>query len=124
MATADLKQIKPTSPPRHAGFKVRLLAAVLDIVAMAAPVFLLLCLVLGFQDCINAVSEAFNPEREAEFGSSSMVQELSAAILAVITVVLWVNWDGRTPGKKLTKTKIVSYPDYGSLTYATSTGRF
>ena len=28
-----------------------------------------------------------------------------------------MNWDGRTPGKKLMKVRIVSYPDYQPFSY-------
>ena len=35
-------------------------------------------------------------------------------------MVLWVNWDGRTPAKKLTRIHIASYPDYGRLGYWTA----
>ena len=31
-----------------------------------------------------------------------------------------MNWDGRTPGKKITRTRIVTYPEYGPLAYKTS----
>ena len=44
-------------------------------------------------------------------------------LLAVITILLWVNWDGRTPGKKMMRIRIVSYPDYQPFSYRTASIR-
>lgn len=54
------------------------------------------------------------------FSTGDLVQFV---LLGGATVLLWVNWDGRTPGKKLTEIRIVSYPDYGSFGYRTATVR-
>lgn len=44
-------------------------------------------------------------------------------MLAIINVVLWVNWDGGTPGKKVFKIKIVSFPGHTHFAYSQATIR-
>ena len=98
--------------PRHAGVWVRVAANLLDLVIMGVPLLLLFSLVFDFDT---------SGEAAASFGDIYSIEFLlNAAILAAITVLLWVNWDGRTPGKKLVKVRIVSFPDYGGLSYGTA----
>ena len=98
--------------PRHAGVWVRVAANLLDLVIMVVPVLLLLLLVFG------------GDQAAASFGDIFSVESLlNAFILAVITILLWVNWDGRTPGKKLMRVRIVSFPSYGGLSYGAATLR-
>ena len=92
---------------RHAGVRVRLAAALLDVIIMGIPVYLLRSLIFGF-------------EIESERISYSPKDLLHAILLVVITVWLWVNWDGRTPGKKLVGIRIVSYPKYQPFSYRTA----
>ena len=99
-----------TARPKHAGFRVRFAAAVVDVVAMGVPAYLL-------------VSIIFGPDWALEEDPWSVGNVLNAALLAVVTVLLWVNWDGRTPGKKVTRIRIVSHPDYGGLSYWKATVR-
>ena len=96
--------------PRHAGLWVRFAASVLDIVIMGVPVYLAVSLFYGFR-----------LEPEGSIISTGDVVQL--VLLGVMTVLLWVNWDGRTPGKKLTRIRIVSYPSYWSFGYGTATVR-
>ena len=77
---------------------------------MGVPVYLAVSLIYGFR-------------LDAEGGIFSASDLVQFALLSVATVLLWVNWDGRTPGKKLTKIRIVSYPGYGSFGYGTATVR-
>ena len=57
---------------------------------------------------------------EDMFSGASNVNVL---LLAVATIFLLVNWDGRTPGKKLMRIRIVTYPDYQPFSYGTATVR-
>ena len=102
--------------PRHAGFWIRFAATLLDLIIMGVPVVLLVSVIFGLdlesKDRAFSVTDILSP-----------TNLLQAALLAIITVLLWVNWDGRTPGKKLTSIRIVSYPDYGGLSYWTATVR-
>ena len=112
-----------TGRPRHAGVWVRTAGNLIDIVAMVAPVTLIIFVIVGFEDCVNAVLAYLDPDQEAVAGSFEVLQWIGSIVLAAITVVLWVNWDGRTPGKKLMRIKIVSYPDYQTFSYGIATLR-
>jgi len=102
--------------PKHAGVWVRVAANLLDVIIMGVPVLLLVTLILqagqDTQSDTVSLSDFYNIETLA-----------NAVLLGVVTVLLWVNWDGRTPGKKLLNIRIVSYPDYGGLSYVTATLR-
>jgi len=93
--------------PRHAGFQIRLVASLVDIVALAAPAYLVVSILFDFDWVLGG--------GEGELVSTASL--VNATILTIVTVVLWVNWDGRTPGKKLTRIRIVSYPSYGPFGY-------
>ena len=110
--------------PRHAGLLIRFAAGLLDVLIMGIPVLLVASIVLG-SDAGEIVG--FDWEYTGANGQTQTTRiALSAgdlvqvAVLTVATVWLWVNWDGRTPGKKITRTRIVTYPEYGPLTYKTS----
>ena len=53
----------------------------------------------------------------------SLPNLVNTALLTLVTILLWVNWDGRTPGKKLTRIRIVSYPEYRPFSYGTAAVR-
>ena len=108
----------------HAGIGVRVAAAVLDIIVMGLPLYLLMSLIFDFE----GLSRLFTVSRESTEGLaaadafsfsdySGLVDSLTLILLAAITILLWVNWDGRTPGKKLMNVRIVSYPDYEPFSY-------
>ena len=99
-------------------------AAVLDIVVMGLPLYLLLSVIFDFE----SLSQIFTESRRGTEGLTaadafsfsdylSLANGLNLILLAAITILLWVNWDGRTPGKKLMKVRIVSYPDYQPFSY-------
>ena len=83
-----------TTRPRHAGVWVRVAANVLDVIILGAPVLLLFSLILDVES-----SAAQGTVSLADFYNVPTL--LQMVILTVITILLWVNWDGRTPGKKL-----------------------
>lgn len=81
--------------PRHAGVGVRIGAGIVDfVVLLAIPVTLVLCLIFGVSECVDAVLSQIDPEREP-VGESTLntLNIIAGVILAIITVVLWVNWD-------------------------------
>ena len=96
--------------PRHAGVWVRVAAGVIDLLAMGAPILGLAFLIFGFNDVV-------------ESDVLGLPNLLITAVLTVITILLWVNWDGRTPGKKLMRIRIVNFPDYEPFAYGTATTR-
>ena len=113
--------------PKHAGLKVRLLAGLLDIAIMGIPVFLLISIILpsDTSEIFGRDIEVTNAKGEAVSNrlSVSVTDLLQIVVVATITILLWKNWDGRTPGKKLTGTRVVCYPEYGALTYSASAVR-
>jgi uncharacterized RDD family membrane protein YckC len=100
--------------PRHAGFQIRLVASLVDIVALGAPAYLIVAILFDFDWILSGQGDEL----------VSGADLINMAILTVVTVVLWVNWDGRTPGKKLTRTRIVSYPGYGKALIRSLVGAF
>ncbi len=120
-------QTAKSARPRHAGFGVRFGAALIDALIMGVPVYLLLSLVFGFDGGLEGLSFDWRSADTGETADLGTVLSpgfwLNLALLAGITILLWVNWDGRTPGKKLLGLRIVSYPDYGPFSYGTATIR-
>ena len=96
--------------PRHAGVWVRVAAAIVDFIAMGVPVALVVVVVFSVD----------LEERQGLFSTPNLV---IMALLTVITILLWVNWDGRTPGKKVLRIRIVSYPDCQPFSYGTASLR-
>ncbi len=95
--------------PRHAGLGPRIWAALLDVVIMGVPVGLIVLIIYR--------------EQIKDAGLISTPNFVNIALLAVITILLWVNWDGRTPGKKLLRIRIVSHPEHRNFSYGTATIR-
>ena len=92
------------------------MASLIDLIILGIPVLLIVSRILG-------------AELRAEEGGVSLadfynVESLvNAILLTVVTILLWVNWDGRTPGKKVVRLRIVSYPGYEPFGYGTATFR-
>ena len=102
--------------PRHAGVGVRIAANLIDLIIMGVPVLLLVSTIIG--------AEARTGKEAVTLADFYNLESfLNAVLVAAITVLLWVNWDGRTPGKKLTRIRIVSYPDYKPFSYGIATLR-
>ena len=102
--------------PRHAGVGVRIVANLLDLIIMGVPVLLLVSTILGAEARTGREAVTL-----ADF--YNLESFLNGVLVAAITILLWVNWDGRTPGKKLTRIRIVSYPDYQPFSYGIATLR-
>ena len=114
------KSIQPSmSPadiqPRHAEVWTRLAANALDLIIFGVPILLLSNAVLG--------PEFIGDEGISAQGFYNMESLLQAVFLTLITILLWVNWDGRTPGKKVLGLRIVTYPEYRRLSYASAAMR-
>ena len=127
MAEPDAIELPGEARRRHAGFRIRFLAGLLDLLIMGIPLLLVISIVFGSDAGEIAgfdieFTDAQGVEQTSRI-SLSVADLVQMAVLAVVTVLLWVNWDGRTPGKKITGTKIVSYPKYEGLSYGTSAVR-
>ena len=115
--------------PRHAGVWIRVAAAILDLVVMGIPLRLILLIPVLFGseagEIIGVDLNYTGVEGEAVTTriSLSVADLAQLALIAAITILLWVNWDGRTPGKKMLNLKIVSYPDYQPFSYRTASIR-
>ena len=116
-------------PPRHAGFWVRFGAVILDFVVLGIPLRAVLLIYVIFGSDAGEVTGFDLSLTDAQGETVTARISLSVAdlaqlvLLAVITVLLWVNWDGRTPGKKMLRIRIVSYPDYQPFSYRTASIR-
>ena len=88
----------------HAGVWVRARGVTQRRVYYGYPALVLAYLTLGF-------------EGDKLFSTSELA---ATALLTAVTVLLWVNWSGRTPGKRLLKIRVVSYPDYQPFSYGTA----
>jgi uncharacterized RDD family membrane protein YckC len=115
--------------PRHAGFWIRLAAVILDLVVLGIPLRVILLIPLIFGSDTGEVTGFDLSYTDAQGETVTKRISLSVAdlaqlvLLAVITVLLWVNWDGCTPGKKMLRIRIVSYPDYQPFSYPTASIR-
>ena len=116
-------------PPRHAGFWIRFAAVLIDLVVLGLPLRMLLLIWVAFGSEAGEVTGFDLNYTDAQGETVTTRLSLSVAdlaqlvLLAVITVLLWVNWDGRTPGKKMLRIRIVSYPDYQPFSYRTASIR-
>ena len=115
--------------PRHAGFWIRFAAVILDLVVLGIPLrVILLILVIFGSDAGEVTGFDFSykdtqGETVTKRISLSVADLAELVLLLVITVLLWVNWDGRTPGKKMLRIRIVSYPGYQPFSYRTASIR-
>ena len=116
-------------PPRHAGFWIRFAAVILDLVVLGIPLRVILLILVIFGSDAGEITGFDFSYTDAQGETVTTRISLSVAdlaqlvLLAVITVLLWVNWDGRTPGKKMLRIRIVSYPGYQPFSYRTASIR-
>ena len=94
----------------YAGFWVRVMASFLDFFLVSMPVMLVMGLLLGL-DWIMQDEQTFN----------DLVYQ---AIVLMITVYLWVNWSGYTPGKKIMGIRVVSVENYTEVGYSKAIIRY
>ncbi len=105
----------PDPSPRHAGVWVRVAANLIDAIVFGVPLLLLGTALLGSEPASDEAASIADLY-DAQFF-------VNLVIFGVITILLWVNWDGRTPGKKLLSIRITTYPSYNTLSYTTATVR-
>jgi len=95
----------------YAGFWVRFMAQTLDLFILGIPITLFVSIFFGFDwlfiDSTNWRADVLN-----------------FILWTVATVILWTNWRGMTPGKKLMGIRIVSFPDHQTLSYKKSAMRY
>lgn len=107
---------EPTGTPAgkpgvtYAGFWIRVVSYVLDGFIIGIPVALVAIMLFGAEEVAN----------EAWGYSDLAVLVLTAGV----TIFLWVNWGGRTPGKKLLGLKVVRYPGFEGLEYGHAVLRY
>ena len=104
-------------PPNLANLQVRLLAGLVDALVLGMPTFVIICFFLGFDQCIDGFIDTLDPTDEAEARTYPLAQWLTGLVVATVTTVFWIHWGGRTPGKKILRIRVVSYPEYGPLSY-------
>ena len=123
MSTTSQHDWLPDVQVRYAGLWVRVAAGLIDVVVYIVPISIIVLLLFGVE-----FGASDDPRKGTFDGISyqSLFEPASLALqvaLAVVTILLWVNWDGRTPGKKILKLRIVSYPEYKELSYRQATIR-
>lgn len=94
----------------YAGFWVRAAAYILDGFIIGIPVAIVAIILFGAEEVGN----------ETWSHSDWAVLILTAGAI----IFMWVNWDGRTPGKKLLGVKVVRYPGYQGLDYGNAVLRY
>lgn len=108
-----LGQTVAHTPPvnvSYAGFWVRVMASFLDFFLLSMPVMLVMALLLGL-DWVMQDEQTFN----------DLVYQ---AIVLIITVYLWVNWSGYTPGKRIMGIRVVSVENYTEVGYSKAIIRY
>ena len=94
----------------YAGFWVRVVSSFIDFFLLSLPVMLVMSLLLGADWVV-----------QDEHTFSDFVYQV---IVAVITVYLWVNWSGYTPGKKIMGIKVVTVDNYAEVGYGKAILRY
>lgn len=74
------------------------MANILDTLCLGIPIGILVAIYYG---------------NKYYFGSGHPFTEY--IVISLVSITLWIIWNGQTPGKKLMGIRIVSYPDYQPL---------
>lgn len=122
MKKANWRQVKkrsqessPTSLPNvhYAGFWSRVLAFVIDIFMIGLPVTFVIMAIFGYDQMQSMstmdVLQGIKPvdANGVEIKPDPTMAIVQVLLFATIVIVLWKFDGGRTPGKRLSKTKIV-----------------
>jgi len=94
----------------YAGFGARFLATLLDGLLISLPIILIVTAIYGS----GWITEE----------SWSGADAFNLILAAGITILLWVHWGGRTPGKKLVGVRIVQYPGLEPMTFGKAALRY
>ena len=95
----------------YAGFWIRFIAQLFDIFVLNIPIILFVSIFFGFDWLVKELT-------------NWRAETLNLIVGTVVVVILWTNWRGMTPGKKLMGIRIVSSPDYKTLSYKKSIMRY
>lgn len=97
MHDQDPYDVRPPEPAvRYAGFWVRVAATFLDGLILGIPITLFVSALFGWEWYTG----------QAATGHADFVNFL---LWVSVTVAFWVNWGGKTPGKKIMGIRIVTY---------------
>lgn len=91
----------------YAGFWIRLLAYVIDSFIIGIPLVIFTSIIFGFQWVFD-------------FGSADLFHNL---VYMLVIVLLWVNWEGQTPGKKILGIRIIG-PNINQIGYGRAILRY
>jgi len=91
---------------KHAGFWIRFFAILIDSVILMIP----MSIIFGFTVSVNPLAAV-------------SINQLMNLIIIVGTVLLWIKWGGRTPGKKIMGIRILK-SDYSELDTKTAIIRY
>ncbi len=94
---------------QYAGFWIRALAMLLDSFILGLPIAVFVSFFFGWDWIEETMSQA---------------HLLFMTIELVTTIAFWVNWQGRTPGKKIVGIRIVSFENYGPLNHTRAIIRY
>ena len=117
---------------RYAGFFVRLIASLIDLIILTLPISIL----IYFLNDNAQVIEASNYQEMIQYAQTgntvALIEEykkllinlfsfstwdmISFFIFMFVAVVFWKKFDGATPGKKILKIKVVDSEIFGKIT--------
>jgi len=117
---------------RYAGFFVRLIASLIDLIILTLPISIL----IYFLNDNAQVIEASNYQEMIQYAQTgntvALIEEykkllinlfsfstwdmISFFIFMFVAVVFWKKFDGATPGKKILKIKVVDSKIFGKIT--------
>lgn len=98
-------------PVRYAGFWVRVAATILDGFILGIPITILVSVLFGWEWYTGGITSP-----QADF--------VNLLLWVSVTIAFWVNWGGKTPGKKIMGIKIVSYPGRQEFGYGKALLRY
>jgi len=90
---------------KYAGFWIRAFASIIDSLVLGIPMILVFLVIFGA-----------NIEIIQEETLSTSFQLLEKLLFMLVTIVLWLKWGGKTPGKALLGIRIVNGDNMGDLT--------
>jgi len=96
---------------QYAGFWVRVAATILDGFILGIPITIF-------------VSALFGWEWYTGGEASGRADFVNLVLWVAVTTAFWVNWDGKTPGKKIMGIKIVTYPGRREFGYGKALLRY
>lgn len=110
MSDSDKQKENFPDGPKYAGFNMRLLAAVIDVlvsIVVLYPTYLIYAYFSGLGEILSISPKDMSPEQQITLIVQSIWSTLlQLAVLAIVVVIFWI-YKSATPGKMLLKMKIV-----------------